>query len=433
MWVWSLACFLFVGCAPTAPSAAPAPKESPVKQSSAPEKVAEEPAVSKPAAAPNDSPPELPSAGENLASATNTKENASAMGISTSTFGQTAEGQSVTLFTCTNRQGLVLKMIDYGATVISVETPDKQGQMANITLSFPTLSGYLQRHPYFGSTVGRYGNRIALGKFKLGDQEFTLATNNAPNHLHGGKRGFDAVMWKGEPVEQLDATGVKFTYVSADGEEGYPGELTVSATYLLTNANELRIDYSATTTKPTVVNLTNHNYWNLGGAGSGTILKHVLQIEADQYLPISESAIPLGELASVEGTVFDFRTPKSIGERIDALKVEPHTTKGYDHCFVLRGATGKLSPAARVYDPSRGRVMEIHTTEPGIQLYCGNFLDGSESNGGFTQHAAFCLETQHYPDSPNQPTFPTTLLEPGQTYTSTTVHRFSVQADAPSN
>lgn len=348
------------------------------------------------------------------------------MSIEKSSFGRTKTGQAVTLFTLKNAHGLVVKLIDYGATVVAVETPDKNGKLENITLSFPTLEGYTQRHPYFGSTVGRYGNRIAKGKFTIDGQEYTLATNNGPNHLHGGKVGFDAVMWKAEEVKTDDSVGVKFSYLSKDGEEGYPGNLQVTVTYSLTAADELRIDYTATTDKATHVNLTNHNYWNLGGASSGSILKHELMIAADKYLPIDATAIPTGSPAEVKGTALDFTKSTPIGERIDELKKPPHETKGYDHCYVLRGQEGKLTLAARVKDPASGRVMEISTTEPGIQLYCGNFLDGSESNGGFKQHEAFCLETQHYPDSPNQSQFPSTLLKPGQTYKSTTVHQFSV-------
>jgi aldose 1-epimerase len=348
------------------------------------------------------------------------------MSIDKTSFGKTKDGQAVTLFTLHNSHGLIVKLMDYGAIVVSVETPDKNGKLANVTLGFPTLEGYLQRHPYFGSTVGRYGNRIAKGKFTIDGKESTLATNNGPNHLHGGQVGFDAVMWKAEEVMSPDSVGVKFSYLSKDGEEGYPGNLKVTVTYSLTEADELRIDYTATTDKATHVNLTNHNYWNLGGAGSGQILKHELMINADQYLPIDASSIPTGAPAPVKGTALDFTKPTPIGDRIDELKKPPHETKGYDHCYVLRGQEGKLTLAARVKDPESGRVMEISTTEPGIQLYCGNFLDGSSGNGGFKQHEAFCLETQHYPDSPNQPQFPSTLLKPGQNYQSTTVHKFSV-------
>jgi aldose 1-epimerase len=343
--------------------------------------------------------------------------------VKTESFGKTKEGEEVTLFTCTNRNGLVLKMIDYGAIVVSLETPDKSGKLANITLGFDKLDGYLNRHPYFGSTVGRYGNRIAKGKFKIGDEEITLATNNGPNHLHGGVKGFDTVMWKGEKVENADGVGVKFTYTSPDGEEGYPGKLDTTVTYLLTNDNELRIDYEAKTDKPTVINLTNHNYWNLGGAGSGQILEHELMLNADKYIPVDADSIPTGELADVAGTPFDFREMHAIGDKIEEIKSTPN---GYDHCYVLRGQDGKLALAAKVQDPKSGRTMEVWTTQPGIQFYTGNYLDGSEAGGGYKQHEAFCLETQHYPDSPNQPSFPSTLLKPGDIYKSTTVHKFGV-------
>jgi aldose 1-epimerase len=350
-----------------------------------------------------------------------------AMTIEKTSFGKTKDGTEIQLFTCKNSGGLVLKVMTYGATVVSMETPDKLGNVRNIQLGFPKLDGYLARHPYFGSTVGRYGNRIAGGKFTLDGKEFKLATNNGPNHLHGGIKGFDAVVWKAEEVKTADAVGVKFSYTSKDGEEGYPGTLQVTATYTLTSANEMRIDYTATTDKPTVLNLTNHCYWNLGGAGSGKILEHQLTINADKYLPIDATSIPTGELADVKGTAMDFTTPHAIGERIEELKKPPHQTKGYDHCYVLRGQEGKLALAAKAVDPARGRTMEIHTTEPGVQLYCGNFLDGGEGGGGYQQHDAFCLETQHFPDSPNQPKFPSTVLKPGQTFKSTTVHKFGVQ------
>ncbi|HZL90517.1 MAG TPA: aldose epimerase family protein [Pirellulaceae bacterium] len=351
----------------------------------------------------------------------------SAMTIEKTSFGKTKDGQQVELYTCKNAGGLVLKVMTYGATVVSMETPDKLGNVRNIQLSFSKLDGYLARHPYFGSTIGRYGNRIAGGKFKLDGKEFELATNNGPNHLHGGIKGFDAVVWQAEEVKTADAVGVKFTYTSKDGEEGYPGTLKVTATYTLTSANEMRIDYTATTDKLTVLNPTNHCYWNLGGAGSGKILEHQLTIHADKYLPIESTSIPTGELADVKGAAMDFTSPHTIGERIEELKKPPHQTKGYDHCYVLRGQDGKLALAAKVVDPASGRTMEIWTTEPGVQLYCGNFLDGSEGGGGYQQHDAFCLETQHFPDSPNQPKFPTTVLKPGQTFKSTTVHKFGVQ------
>jgi len=342
-------------------------------------------------------------------------------------FGTTREGQEVSLHTLTNRKGLRVKLISYGATLISVETPDRSGKLANITLSFPTLEGYLGRHPYFGSTVGRYANRIAGGKFTLDGRTIALATNNGPNHLHGGPTGFAHRLWKAEPVTTPEAVGVKFQYTSADGEEGYPGKLEATVVYTLNDAGELRIDYTATTDKPTVVNLTNHAYWNLAGAGSGDVLKHELLLACDKYLPIDDTSIPTGVLADVRGTPFDFTQPHPIGERIGALKQEPHKTKGYDHCYVVRGAAGQLRLAARVKEPASGRVMEVHTTEPGVQLYCGNFLDGGPGANGFKQHEGFCLETQHFPDSPNKPEFPSTVLRPGETFRSTTLHRFSVE------
>lgn len=354
-------------------------------------------------------------------------EGKAAMQLTKEAWGKTADGQAVTRFTLQNTTGTRVQIIDYGATITSVETADKAGKLANITLGFPKLDGYLQRHPYFGSTVGRYGNRIAGGKFKIDGNEYTLAQNNGPNSLHGGVKAFDQKMWKTEEVKTADRVGVKFTYVSPDGEEGFPGKLTVSVTYSLSNKNELAMEYEATTDKATVVNMTNHAYWNLGGAGSGTILKHELTLTADKYLPIDKTSIPTGELADVKGTVFDFTTAHAIGERIDELKKPPHETRGYDHCYVLRGQSGKLELAAKVKDPASGRTMQILTTEPGIQLYCGNFLGGGEGEAGYKQHEAFCLETQHYPDSPNQPKFPTTLLKPGQTYKTSTVHIFGVE------
>jgi aldose 1-epimerase len=349
------------------------------------------------------------------------------MKYASGTIGTMPDGQVIKVHALSNAKGMRVQLIDYGATLMSVEVPDARGKTANVTLSFPSIEGYLQRHPYFGSTVGRYANRIAKGRFTLDGQTYSLATNNGPNHLHGGLKGFDAVLWKAEAISTASSVGVVFKYTSADGEEGYPGELTVTTTYTLTDNNELRIDYEAKTSKPTVVNLTNHTYWNLAGAGSGDILRHELTLMADKYLPIDDNSIPTGEPADVKGTVFDFTQPHAIGERIGELKKEPHKTKGYDHCYVLRGHEGKLELAARVREPSSGRVMEVFTTEPGVQLYCGNFLDGGASAGGFKQHDGFCLETQHYPDSPNQPQFPSTVLRPGQTFRSTTVHRFSTE------
>jgi aldose 1-epimerase len=341
------------------------------------------------------------------------------MGIVKSSFGKTKDGQEIDLYTCTNANGLVMKMTNYGAIMVSMETPDREGEFKNITLGFSNLDGYLERHPYFGSTVGRFCNRIALGRFSLNDQAYTLATNNDPNHLHGGIVGFDKVVWTAEKLESDSAVGVKFHYVSKDSEEGYPGNLDVTTVYELSNENEVKIEFTATTDKATPVNLTNHNYWNLAGAGSGSILDHELMVAADKYLPTNETLIPTGELADVSGTPLDFTSSKKIGERIKQI-----TSGGYDHCYALRSQDGTLTLAARVLDPSSGRVMEIRTTQPGIQLYSGNHLDGQPAGGGYDKHHGFCLETQHYPDSPNQPSFPTTILKPGETFHQTTVHKF---------
>ncbi len=346
------------------------------------------------------------------------------MSVSKSSFGKTADGADVELYTCVNSGGLVMKIMTYGAIVVEMQVPDRDGKLANITLGFDSLAGYLGDHPYFGSTVGRYANRIAQGKFTLDGREYTLATNNGPNALHGGIVGFNRVVWKAQPVTQDDAVGVTFTYTSKDGEEGYPGTLKATVTYLLTNDDQLRIDYQATTDKATPINLTNHCYWNLAGAGSGTILNHELLLTADQYLPVDDTLIPTGQLAQAAGTPFDFRQPHRIGARIDQVTGDP---PGYDHCFVLRNQTGQMAVAARLTDPTSGRVMEISTTQPGIQFYTGNFLDGSLSNGGYDRNEGLCLETQHYPDSPNRSEFPNVILRPGETYRECTIHRFCVR------
>jgi aldose 1-epimerase len=342
------------------------------------------------------------------------------MSISKTFFGRTPDGNEVSLFTCANANNLVLKLINYGATVMSLKVPDREGRKANVTLGFNSLEGYLQRHPYFGATVGRYCNRIAKGKFTLDGTEYPLATNDGPNHLHGGIVGFDKKVWNAEEVKTANSVGVKFSYQSKDGEEGYPGTLNVTAVYALTNNDELLIEFTAATDKATPVNLTNHSYWNLGGTGAGPILDHEYMITADQVLVVDDTLIPTGVVAEVSGGPFDFTRPRAIKAGIPKMK-------GYDHCFVLREQDGKLSLAARVKEPKSGRVMEIYTTQPSIQFYTGNFLDGSASNGGFKRHEAFCLETQHYPDSPNQPKFPSTILRQGDIYSQATVHRFLVE------
>ncbi len=338
-------------------------------------------------------------------------------------FGQTATGDEVIQYSLRNRSGMKVGLINFGAIIKSVEVPDREGKLANVTLGFPDIAGYQENNPYFGGACGRFANRIAKGKFSLDGTEYSLFLNNGPNTLHGGQVGFMKKSWKAAPFQNDDATGVKFTYVSPDGEEGYPGELKSVVTYSLTDANELKIEYQATTDKPTVINLTNHAYWNLAGAGSGLIVDHELTLSCSQFLPVDETGIPSGELAAVAGTCMDFLKPEKIGTRI----TEPvNGAGGYDHCYVVDGTAGELRPAARIVEPTSGRVMEIFTTEPGIQFYTGNFLEGTPATGNAPKHGAFCLETQHFPDSPNRPEFPTTRLNPGETYRHTTVHKFSV-------
>jgi aldose 1-epimerase len=345
-------------------------------------------------------------------------------------FGKTKEGAAVEIYTLTNRNGMTAKVMTYGATLTELIVPDRSGKPGNIVLGFDTIEPYLAGVPYFGSTIGRVGNRIAKGSFTLNGKTYKLATNNGPNHLHGGVKGFDKVVWKAE-VAPAGAT-VKFSYHSPDGEEGYPGNLDVSVVYTLTDANELHLDYTARTDKATPVNLTNHSYFNLAGDGSGSILDHVLMIAADQMTPVDDTLIPTGKLAPVKGTVFDFTTPTAIGARIAKVPIAPPV--GYDHNYVLRPrgnmAGNGLTLAARVTEPTSGRVMEVRTLEPGIQFYSGNFLDGTIKNRKgvpYEKHAAFCLETQHYPDSVNHRNFPSTILEPGLTYKTTTVYAFSAK------
>ncbi len=345
------------------------------------------------------------------------------MKLTTEPLGNTPDGQSAKLFTCTNDSGHVLKLSDYGAHIIAVEVPDRDGVLANVTLGFDSFDGYLLRHPYFGSTVGRFCNRIAGGKFTLDGTEYTLAINNGPNHLHGGLRGFDQYVWNVEEITTNDEVGIRFSRVSVDGEEGYPGNLSVSASYTLNQANEVSIEFTASTDATTPVNLTNHAYWNLAGAGSGDVLSHVVQFNADQYLAVDDSLIPTDQ-ASVQGTPLDFVEAGQVGSRIDQLGDDPG---GYDHCYVLRSQNGALSEAAHVSEPTSGRVMQVLTTQPGMQFYTGNFLDGSDACGGFGKHAGLCLETQHYPDSPNRSDFPSAILRPGETFRQLTVHRFSTE------
>ena len=345
-------------------------------------------------------------------------------------FGKSPAGEEVSLYTLSNSKGMQAAITTYGGIVVSLKAPDRAGQPADVVLGFDTLEGYLKGHPYFGAIIGRYGNRIAKGRFKLDGFEYKLARNNGENHLHGGINGFDKALWKARELAAADGQSLELSYVSRDGEEGYPGDLSVTVTYTLTEASELRIAYRATTDKPTVVNLTNHSYFNLAGQGEGDILGHQVMINADRFTPVDAGLIPTGELRSVEGTPFDFRQPHAIGERINAADEQMKLGLGYDHNFVLNGAAGTLRLAARVSEPSSGRVMEVLTTEPALQLYTGNFLDGTiTGKGGKVYHhrCGFCMETQHYPDSPNQPGFPSVVLRPGGRYQTTTVYRFSVE------
>jgi aldose 1-epimerase len=340
-------------------------------------------------------------------------------------FGQTPEGTSVDLWTLSNSKGMVVKIMTYGAIVTSLSVPDRNGQPGDVVLGFDNLAGYLKGHPYFGAIVGRVGNRIAKGQFTLNGTTYHLATNNGPNHLHGGLKGFDKVVWTAEPLQDPNAVGVKMTYVSRDGEEGYPGNCTVEVIYTVTEDNELRLDYKVTTDKDTPANVTNHSYWNLAGAEKGGILNHLLTLNADRYTPVDATLIPTGDLKPVEGTEMDFRKPVAIGARIKQVGGNP---VGYDHNYVLNGEGRKL--VARVEEPSSGRIMEIYSTEPGVQFYSGNFLDGTlQGKKGviYRQYHGFCLETQHFPDSVNQPKFPSYVIKAGQTYKSTTIHKFSAK------
>ena len=340
----------------------------------------------------------------------------------------TADGQAIELYTLENKNGMEVTITNYGGIVQSIKVPDRAGKIADVALGFDTLDGYLKDNPYFGAIVGRYGNRIAKGRFTLNGVEYKLAQNNGENALHGGLKGFNKQVWKARETSVGDAPGVELTYLSRDGEEGYPGNLSVTVTYSLTGDNELKIDYRATTDKDTVVNLTNHSYFNLAGQGEGDILGHELTIDADRFTPVDAGLIPTGELKSVEGTPFDFRKPTAIGARINQGDEQLKLGKGYDHDFVLIHPQGSFGVAARVREPKSGRVMEVSTTEPGVQFYTGNFLDGTiRGKGGkvYQQRYGFCLETQHFPDSPNHPDFPSTVLKPGETYRTSTIYKFS--------
>jgi aldose 1-epimerase len=345
-------------------------------------------------------------------------------------YGTTADGITVDEYTLINVGGTEVKIITYGGIVTSIRVPDRYGQMANVTLGFNRLRDYETRSPYFGCITGRFANRIAAGKFAIDGHEYRLALNNGPNALHGGLKGFDKQVWGARPVSGAGEEGVELIYLSPDGEEGYPGNLNAKVVYTLTDENELKIDYTATTDKPTVVNLTNHSYFNLAGEGAGAIYDHILKINADHYTPVDANMIPTGELAPVAGMPLDFRLPRAIGPGSRSGYEQIVKGKGYDHNFVLNRTSPddtSLVMAARLYDPGSGRIMETWTTEPAVQFYGGNFLDGSiygASGRAYRQSDGLCLETQHFPDSPNQPQFPTTLLRPGQTYRTTTIYKF---------
>jgi aldose 1-epimerase len=345
-------------------------------------------------------------------------------------FGATRDGKPVELYTLTNQHGMEVRAMTYGGIIVSLRVPDKNGERADVVLGFDSLDGYLGKSPYFGALIGRYGNRIAHAQFTLDGKQYRLAKNDGPNSLHGGIKGFDKVVWHAEPVEKPGEVGLILQYTSADGEEGYPGTLHVTVTYTLDESNELTIRYHATTDKATPLNLTNHSYFNLAGEGNGDILGHVLTLNASHFTPVNKTIIPTGEISSVQGTPLDFTRPTAIGARINSKFEQMVLGRGYDHNFVINRQSSGLALAARVYEPTTGRVMEVHTTEPGVQFYTGNFLDGTVTGKHghvYKQRSAFCLETQHYPDSPNQPNFPSTILRPGQSYESTTIFKFSTR------
>jgi aldose 1-epimerase len=359
---------------------------------------------------------------------------AAVMSVTQARFGAMPDSSAVDVFTLTNAHGVEVRVITYGAAIASITTPDRDGRFDDIVTGFDTLDGYLTRSRFFGAIAGRYANRIANARFTLNGRTYELAANNGKNHLHGGRRGFDKVVWKGTSFQDRDRVGVRLTHISPDGDEGYPGALTVTVTYTLTSHDELIIDYAATTNKATPVNLTNHSYFNLAGDGRGDILRHILTIDADRYTPTDETQIPTGETAPVDGTPFDFRMPTAVGARIDADNEQLRRGKGYDHNFVLNGwdaalSTNHLRHAARLVDPSSGRTMDVATTEPGLQFYSGNNLDGAavgKQGHIYGPRTSLCLETQHFPDSPNHSHFPSTILLPGEEFRSTTVFTFGV-------
>ena len=353
---------------------------------------------------------------------------ASAQSITKTPFGKTSAGENVDLYTLRNADGIEAKITNYGGIVTSLKVPDRKGKFDDVVLGFNDLDSYLKGHPYFGALIGRYGNRIAKGRFTLNGVEYKLAVNNGENHLHGGIKGFDKVVWTGREMKTKAGPAVVLTYLSKDGEEGYPGNLRVRVVYTLTNNDELKIDYSATTDKDTVINLTHHSYFHLAGEGNGDILNHVVTINGNRFLPTDAGSIPTGELRPVAGTPFDFFKATAIGARINQDDEQLKLGNGYDHTWVINGRAGTMRLAATAYEPTSGREMQVWTTEPGMQFYTGNFLDGTltgKSGKIYQRRFGFCFETQHFPDSPNHPLFPTTTLKKGATYKSTTIYRFS--------
>jgi aldose 1-epimerase len=349
-------------------------------------------------------------------------------GITHKPYGKMPDGTPVEEYTLTNSHGITMKVITLGGIVTEIHTPDKDGKVADICLGCSNLEEYLEGHPFFGAIAGRVANRIAKGKFTLNGKEYTLAVNNGPNHLHGGKSGFDKKVWKASPGMGRGINTLTLEYTSKDGEEGYPGTLNAKVIYILTDTNEWQINYTATTDRATPINLTQHCYFNLAGHDSGTILDQVLQINADKYTPTDDTLIPTGKIESVKGTPFDFTTPTAIGKHIKEIKADP---QGYDLNYVLNGEMGRMHPCAVVADPKTGRTLTVQTTEPGVQFYSGNFLDGKQKGKGgikYKQYAGFCLETQHFPDSINHKEFPSVVLQPRQTYMHTTVYGFGVAA-----
>ena len=344
-------------------------------------------------------------------------------------YGKMPNGAAVELYTLTNAKGMQAGIITYGGTVVSLTAPDRNGKYADVVLGMDDLAGYMKATAFFGAIIGRYGNRIGHAQFTLDGKVHKLPANDGPNTLHGGPAGFDKHVWSAVPGSSADGETLELTYVSKDGEAGFPGTLTSKVVYTLTASNELKIDYTATTDKPTVVNLTNHSYFNLAGQGEGDILAHEVMIDAARFTPVDATLIPTGELRPVAGTPFDFTKPTAVGARIEAADEQIKFGKGYDHNWVLNKGAGGLTKAAEVHETKSGRVMEVWTTEPALQFYTGNFLDGTLHGKGktYVRRGALCMETQHYPDSPNQPSFPSTELKPGATYRTTTVYRFSAR------